>query len=401
MGNRFSKKSLEDDIKKALQRNDEALAVAKIQGYLEKGENIPLNIAITGESGSGKSTFVNAIRGVDNKDEEAAPTGSVETTMEVTPYPYPNFPNITVWDLPGVGTMKFPAAEYLKKVGFERFDFFVIISSDRFRENDVKLAKEIKRMKKKFYFVRSKIDNNIRDERRCQGGQLSPEWALTKIRKNCIKGLQEQGFRSPKVFLVSSFDLHLYDFSLLEQTLERKLPELKREAFLLAMPNFSMEMIEKKKAAFKSRIHYFATLSAAIAGVPVPGLSIAADLGMLVGVVTQYVFGLGLDISSLKRVANYTGVPLEELIKVIASPLAATAITPALIVKTLVQTARLPAILAVEEGSRFIPILGIPISMALSFTLTYRSLNISLDMLAEDAQNVLKAASCSNKTKAN
>ncbi len=175
------------EIKTALQNSDQALAVAKIQEYLEKEKNIPLNIAITGESGSGKSTFVNAFRGVDNRDEGAAPTGLVETTMEVTPYSHPNYPNVTLWDLPGIGTTKFPADKYLQHVGFEKFDFFIIISDTRFRENDVKLAKEIQKMRKKFYFVRSKIDHNLRDEQRSQR-EFDEENTLKQIRENCIQG---------------------------------------------------------------------------------------------------------------------------------------------------------------------------------------------------------------------
>ncbi|XP_042338750.1 interferon-inducible GTPase 1-like, partial [Plectropomus leopardus] len=156
--------------------------------YLDKEDNIPLNIAVTGEAGTGKSSFVNAFRGMDDGDERAAPTGVTETTSEPTPYPHPNFPSVTLWDLPGVGTTKFPAKEYLKLVGFERFDFFIIISDTRFREHDVKLAQEIKKMKKEFYFVRSKIDIDIRNEERKQKSEFNKERTLEKIRENCIQG---------------------------------------------------------------------------------------------------------------------------------------------------------------------------------------------------------------------
>ncbi|XP_034531805.1 interferon-inducible GTPase 5-like [Notolabrus celidotus] len=390
MGNLFSKRSVEDEVKEALLNNDEALAAATIQEYLDEEKSIPLNIAVTGESGSGKSTFVNAIRGIDDDDERAAPTGTEETTTEVTPYPHPNFPNVTVWDLPGIGTVKFPAAKYLKLVGFEKFDFFIIVSSERFRENDVKLAKEIQKMKKKFYFVRSKIDNDIRQEE--NKNDFNEERTLGRIRENCIQGLRKPGVESPQVFLMSSNKLHLYDFPKLLKTLEGELPELKRDAFLIAMPNISLEIIDRKREAFKSKIKYIATLSAAVAAVPVPGLSIAVDLGLLVGAVTRYVFGFGLNTSSLKRMANYTGVPYEELRKVIVSPLAAEKITPDLVLKTLIQTASIPALMAAEEGARFIPILGILASMALSFTLTYKALNIFLNKLADDAQKVLQKA---------
>uniref|UniRef100_A0A3Q3M7A1 IRG-type G domain-containing protein n=1 Tax=Labrus bergylta TaxID=56723 RepID=A0A3Q3M7A1_9LABR len=324
-------------------------------------------------SGSGKSTFVNAIRGIDNKDEKAVPTGPVETTMEVTPYPHPNYPNVIFWDLPGIGSPNFPADKYLKKVGFKKFDFFIIISADRFRENDLKVAKEIQKMKKKFYFVRSKIDHNIRAE---------------KI------SLQVQGLQSPQVFLVSSFHLKLYDFPLVVETLKEELPELQKEAFVLAMPNISLDMIKEKKKAFQAKVKYWAILSAAVAGVPVPGVSAAVDTTLLVGVVTKYVLGFGLDIPSLKRMANYSGVPYEELKEVIKSPLIATELTPELLLRLLVQFSSLAALLAAEEGATVVPILGIPAAACLSFTFTYRSLNMILDMIADDAEKVFTRRVC-------
>uniref|UniRef100_A0A3Q3FA62 IRG-type G domain-containing protein n=1 Tax=Labrus bergylta TaxID=56723 RepID=A0A3Q3FA62_9LABR len=368
--------SIHKEIKEALLKNDQALAVAKINEYFDQQKNVPLNIAITGESGSGKSTFVNAFRGIDNRDEKAAPTGTTETTMEVNPYPHPNHPNVTFWDLPGICTTKFPADKYMKHVGFEKFDFFIIVSSDRFKENDVRLAKEIQRMKKKFYFVRSKIDNSMRDEERTQR-DFNKERSLKKIKDNCIQCLQEQGLKSPQVFLVSSFDLQLYDFHLLEETLERELPEHKRDAFLL--------FIQKNTK-------YFATLSSAVAGVLIPGLSIAVDIGLLVGVVKQYVYKFGLDIKSLQSLANRAGVPLKELKEATISPLTATQVTPPIVMKVFAQSPNQITLKAVEEGTRFIPVFGIPTAMALSYITTYRGLNTFLDMLAEDAHRVFKKA---------
>ena len=186
MDNPFGYEPIEE-MKEALQNNEPAEAAAKIQEYLDQQNKIPLHIGITGESGSGKSTFVNAFRGIDNRDEGAAPTGCVETTSEGIPYHHPNYPNVTLWDLPGIGTTNFPADKYLEHVGFEKFDFFIIISDTRFRENDVKLAQEIQKMRKKFYFVRSKIDNDLRNEERCQR-EFNAERTLAQIRENCIQG---------------------------------------------------------------------------------------------------------------------------------------------------------------------------------------------------------------------
>lgn len=177
-------------VKNDLMNNDTAAAVEKIQRYSKEPNNIPLKIAITGESKSGKSTFVSALRGIKSigdEDEGAAPTGVVETTSQVTPYPHPKYPSVILWDLPGIGTTRFPADEYLKLVGFERFDFFIIISDSRFRENDVKLAQEIQRMKEKFYFLWSKVDKDIRAEKRTRR-EFNMERTLSTIRKNCTQG---------------------------------------------------------------------------------------------------------------------------------------------------------------------------------------------------------------------
>ncbi|XP_071393683.1 interferon-inducible GTPase 5-like [Centroberyx affinis] len=379
-----------EEITEALKNNDAASAVAKVQEYLEKQDNIPLNIAITGESGSGKSTFVNAFRGVDNRDERAAPTGCVETTMEVTPYPHPNYPNVTMWDLPGIGTTNFPASKYLKHVGFEKFDFFIIISADRFRENDVKLAQEIQKMKKKFYFVRSKIDDNLRAAERSQR-EFNKEKTLGRIRQDCVQGLQKQGVESPKVFLISSFDLHLYDFQLLEEIMERELPAHKRNALLFAIPTINLEIINKKKEAFQAKIKYQALNSALVAAVPIPGLSIVADLGMLVAFTKQYKIGFGLDSESLQKLADSTHVPLSDLQAVMTSPLAAE-ISKDVIIKVISMSAVATALMAAEEGLRFIPLLGIVAAMSASYASVYKVLHDCLNMLAEDAQKVLMKA---------
>ena len=159
----------------------------KIKKYLEEYQNVKLDIAITGESGSGKSTFVNAFRGIDNRDDRAAPTGVVETTMKPEPYPHPIYPNVTIWDLPGVGTTTFSADQYLEHVEFKKYDFFIVVSGDRFSENDVMLAQEIKRMDKKFYFVRSKIDDNLRAEKKSQRN-YNEKNTLQQIRGYCIQG---------------------------------------------------------------------------------------------------------------------------------------------------------------------------------------------------------------------
>ncbi|KAI4792308.1 hypothetical protein KUCAC02_033457 [Chaenocephalus aceratus] len=379
----FEKEQIEQ-IRLELETNGAAAAAAKIGACLAEQDNIPLNIGITGECGSGKSTFVNVFRGLDKKDKgaAAAPTGCTETTMEVKPYPHPEYPNVTLWDLPGVGTPNFQAEDYLKLVQFDRFDFFVIISADRFRQHDVELAKEIQRMGKKFYFVRSKIDQDMRNEEETQS-EFNAEHVLTKIRS-----LEKQDVESPKVFLVSSHHLHLYDFCKLQETLERELPAHKRAALLLALPIVNLQIIKKKKEALQSHIKFLAAGSAVGAAVPVPLLSGVVDLSILVNNAIKYKNTFGLDGKSLQSLADSTRVPLEDLMAEMKSALALKDISYEVILTILRVSWFEVVLMAAEEGSRFIPLFGIPVAAALSFAYTYKALSTFLDMLAEDAQRV-------------
>uniref|UniRef100_A0A3Q2D972 IRG-type G domain-containing protein n=1 Tax=Cyprinodon variegatus TaxID=28743 RepID=A0A3Q2D972_CYPVA len=166
---------------------DPAVAFEKINQHLKQTAHIKLNIGITGEPGTGKSTFVNAFSGLDNNDEGAAPTGRGNTTINPTSYCHPDYPNVILWDLPGIGSNMWPADTYVERVELEKFDFFIIISANRFRENDVKLANEIQKMGKKFYFIRSKINHNLRDEGRSRT-DFNEEKTLQTIMEDCIQG---------------------------------------------------------------------------------------------------------------------------------------------------------------------------------------------------------------------
>ena len=90
-----------------------------------------LHFAVCGSSGSGKSSLVNAFRGLRNKGPQAARTGVVETTMLITRYPDPRkeLPyNRFVWfDCPGAGTLEIPGWQYFNQQGLFVFDIIVLV----------------------------------------------------------------------------------------------------------------------------------------------------------------------------------------------------------------------------------------------------------------------------------
>jgi len=49
-------------------------------------------------------------------DDGAADVGVTETTTDIVAYPHPNNEMLKFWDLPGVGTPRFPKDQYLEAI---------------------------------------------------------------------------------------------------------------------------------------------------------------------------------------------------------------------------------------------------------------------------------------------
>ncbi|XP_044531571.1 T-cell-specific guanine nucleotide triphosphate-binding protein 2-like [Gracilinanus agilis] len=299
-------------IQSALEEGRVGEVASRIQETLEASENIPLNIAVTGESGSGKSTFINAIRGIGHEEKDSASTGVVETTMKATPYEHPKYPNVKLWDLPGIGTPDFCPETYLDQVQIDQYDFFIIFSSSRFTVNHVKLVQEIRKMKKKFYFVRSMVDKDLENERKSKPKTFSKERVLQIMRDYCLKNLSDEGMSEARVFLVSNFDLSNYDFPKLEETLVKDLPACKRHAFLLALPDVSEAAIDRKKAALQERIWLQALKTGALAALPAVGF-ILNDIDSMDKCLKHYRNVFGVDDASLLQVAQRLERSVEEI----------------------------------------------------------------------------------------
>uniref|UniRef100_A0A8D0HFU9 IRG-type G domain-containing protein n=1 Tax=Sphenodon punctatus TaxID=8508 RepID=A0A8D0HFU9_SPHPU len=377
-----------EKLKNALESGDLPAVAAKLKKELESLEKTTLNIAVTGESGAGKSSFVNAIRGLGDDDDGAAETGVRQTTMKPDRYLHPDLPNVTVWDLPGIGTPEFNPDQCLEMENFSCYDFFIIISSERFKIHDVKLAHAIQGMKKRFYYVRSKVDADLYNEKMKKKNDFNEEKTLETIRTDCIDNLRKAGESSPRVFLISRWDLSKYDFPLLQKTLEEELDDHKRHVFMLSLPNISKEILKKKKSALKKYIWQMAFLSCAIGAAPIPGLSLACDIGILVSSMIRFCRVFGLDYDSLARLAKQVGKPVEELRSAVKKSPMARDITKEFVISLLSKSV-VGTLYAVELALNFVPVLGTLTGGGLSFATTFKLLTSFLNDAEEDAQNVV------------
>ncbi|XP_034612573.1 interferon-inducible GTPase 5-like [Trachemys scripta elegans] len=364
----------------------EAMSVVKMSDDMLR--NTTLNIAITGNSGSGKSSFINAIRSLNDDDRGAAETGVTETTKDPTAYPHPIHPNVIVWDLPGIGTTKYPAKTYLTDVNVYRYDFFIIVAAGRFTEADTKLAKEINSMEKKFYFVRTKVDVDLANEQKKK--DFKEEKTLAAIRSDCLEQLQKAGIISPQVFLVSRWDFHKYDSPLLQETFANDLNIHKRHVLICALPSTSEEILKEKQKALQEQIWKQALKSCALAAVPLPFLSVKCDVDILVENMREYCKSFGLDDDSIESLAKQVRMSADELKCVIKSPLAKD-ITREEALKRLREATGEP-MMRVKSFISLIPLIGTGIAAKKSYSVTSEVLLRFLDEVAEDAQRVLKKA---------
>ncbi|XP_047586041.1 T-cell-specific guanine nucleotide triphosphate-binding protein 2-like [Lutra lutra] len=369
-----------NSIQSSLKAGDLQSVVSVISSALRDINNAPLSIAVTGESGAGKSSFINAIRGLRDEEEGAATTGPVETTMERTKYEHPKLPNVTLWDLPGIGTTKFPPHEYLEKMKFREYDFFIIISATRFKSNDAQLSSAIEKMKKNFYFVRTKVDKDLYYEKKIRPNKFNKQEILEQIRNDCVNHLKKANVSDPQVFLISNFELADYDFPRLESILLRDLPELKRHIFMQCLWNITEATIDGKRDSPRQKVWLEAMKAGASAFVPLMGYISDKDMETLKDSLTLYRVYFGLDDSSLKTIAKNLDVSVEKL----------------------KENLKFPHLLSIEKDEKslgeklqryvenFCSVSGGPIASGIYFNKIFYLQNFVLEIVASDATVLLK-----------
>jgi small GTP-binding protein len=219
---------------------------------LDNWRNEPVKLAVTGKSGVGKSSFINAIRNMKRGNHSFATTScSGNTTEKVTVYEYPGNSKITLHDLPGFGTIKLPTNEYEKTMKLYKYDYILIFVGN-IEENDLEIAKKLKEMEKPFCFVRSKIDLDILNAK--NDGESEND-AVEKIISKSLDNLEYAGFNKAKFFLISNHNRKIYQFNDLVSYIQRNLPALKCNAVMFSLlGEFTDDIINSKYLLLKDRL---------------------------------------------------------------------------------------------------------------------------------------------------
>ncbi|KAI6018380.1 interferon-inducible GTPase-domain-containing protein [Pisolithus marmoratus] len=215
-----AQEAAEEHLKKGIQPviipTLDEIAAAKARVQYEEGR---FHFAVAGVAGSGKSSFINAIRGVDTRHQDSAEIGVVETTVTIGRYPDPNPDLPFVWyDIPGAGTLQQPDWLYFNTQGLFVFDCLVVLFDNRFTQTDIAILRNCRRFQIPTYIVRSKADIHIRNLMYKDGYDSDHDNAnvreslfpsarrkfIADTRENVKRNLNEAGLPDQRVYMVSN-----------------------------------------------------------------------------------------------------------------------------------------------------------------------------------------------------
>ena len=228
-----------EDAEERLRRGIQPLVIPTEKEIANAKSNVKyesglFHFAVAGAAGCGKSSLINAIRGLENKHADAAGTGVIETTDSIGRYPDPNPTYPFVWyDIPGAGTLRQPHWQYFNAQGLFVFDCVIVLFDNRFSEINIAILTNCRRFQIPTYIVRSKADVHIRNlmyddgyssdyddsmrrEAMCAAAQ---QRLVADTRETVWRNLKEANLPDQRVYIVSRRTL----MPIVKQLLSRKM----------------------------------------------------------------------------------------------------------------------------------------------------------------------------------
>lgn len=280
--------------------------IKKIRDDYQTFSNTKVRVAILGKSGTGKSTFINALAG-----KKIAKTNPIKEETGIgknglkdqafAPICY-SVEGIEFYDLPGFGTSNFPATTFLKDFDIKKsYDCILFMSSLRFNtESDLIVYKQILKSKITCFVVWTKFDETVRRAPKDSPELPSDPAALAaETVKQIKKDLQDKNLSA---FVISD-EAHFYDFTKLKQAIEDSLSEIQKKRFIQSVAAKTEKDLEKKREVAEDVVYWMSILAGVKGAVSdmikISGMDL--DVKILTKMVNDILLTYGFDQPSIKH----------------------------------------------------------------------------------------------------
>lgn len=191
--------------------------------------SLKLSVAVFGDSGSGKSLFINNLLGID--DSHAYDNDCSKATKKERLFCSTTYPHVVAYEFPGIDLTEETISEIEK---LQNCIICILISSGSFKESHIRLTEKInnsfskskaatKKKGHKLYFVRTHIQDEIDNDKLAHPKSHNPQIVLHKLRGDCEKRLDCK--KQYPIFLIDSFETRNYDFQSLVKEFDQDIAE--------------------------------------------------------------------------------------------------------------------------------------------------------------------------------
>lgn len=199
---------------------------------MQADDGVRVSIALFGQPGCGKSSLINRLIG----QRLAAEGVQNDVTTERKEY---EWNGLTLVDLPGYDTARFPAGEYLARFKVLDFDLLLCVFDGKFHAADTALFHEVNRRGKTCLFVRNKHDTLW------QEGKEVPD-----LEREVATNVAEQ-VGGPQDVYFTSCRLNT-GLGQLELAIKAQLEPAKQERWVRAAKAYTAEFLDQKKVSVSS-----------------------------------------------------------------------------------------------------------------------------------------------------
>ncbi|KAM4567505.1 immunity-related GTPase family, q2 [Fundulus diaphanus] len=337
-----------------------------------------INLAVVGDRGEEKFSFMNSLRGLGPEEEGSAPSQSPAAPEEVGGYPHPKHPDFRLWDLPPVPTTSpFEPEVYLNRYKFLRYNVVFMTFTQIIQPNSVDVFLEALSLQQRtVYFI---LMASVKDT----------DKSLEEKKKTNLEVLKSQGVKHPKVYLIRPSNLEKFDFPDLLANITNDLPEIRAHALLLALPTLTATLVTLKKEAFKALIWAAASLSGGMSAIPVPLVASMVDSSIAVRILTKAQLSLCVDDESVEQLARQRHLEPARL-KELRTCVLSVEVTKVEVKRRLAAAEKDLAAVSSKLVEMALP--RHARSASRSFTAMLQALNGAIDEMAADAEKIVAAA---------